>query len=346
MKKTTLFIALITLSILLAGCGKPEPRQLTDFGQQPVWSPDGSMIAFLSSRDGDMEIFTMKADGSDIVQLTSNSSDDLSFSWSPDGKLLAYTAYSSGRTSADIFTIGSDGSNNHLLRTDAAAPSWSPDGKLIAFSSHSGGGLYLIQPDGSSETMLLQDARLPVWSPDGTMIAFRRVALGASSKGYDVQKILALHLSTGEEEPICGSPKSYSCYNAVWSPDSKSVAYSSSDLSNGQHSIKIGYINSTKTEDVLKFQLPSTNNLINTTWSPDGKLIAFDYSRNDQLVINGEKRRTHDIYTVRTDGSKLSQLTEDTYLRFYFPAWSPDGKMIAFNDMKGEDAGIYLIQVK
>src|SRR5207249_3620427 len=49
----------------------------------PAWSPDGRMIAFTSSRDGDGEIYVMNADGSDQRNLTNNPADDFGAAWQP-----------------------------------------------------------------------------------------------------------------------------------------------------------------------------------------------------------------------------------------------------------------------
>jgi TolB protein len=49
----------------------------------PVWSPDGSKIAFASDRDGDWEVYAMNADGTDQTNLTENPADDYDPAWSP-----------------------------------------------------------------------------------------------------------------------------------------------------------------------------------------------------------------------------------------------------------------------
>jgi TolB protein len=69
------------------------------YDSAPAWSPDGSRIAFESNADvgaanpeGDMEIWTMNADGTGATQLTHNAAHDEGPAWSPDGRLLAYTS--------------------------------------------------------------------------------------------------------------------------------------------------------------------------------------------------------------------------------------------------------------
>jgi Tol biopolymer transport system component len=101
----------------------------------PAWSPDGTRIAFSSERDGNAEIYVMKADGSGVTRLTNTKADDGDPSWSPDGKRIAFVSGRNGK--AEIFTMNADGSDQKTLvsmdRGDAVDPRWSPDGATIAF---------------------------------------------------------------------------------------------------------------------------------------------------------------------------------------------------------------------
>jgi TolB protein len=72
----------------------------------PRWSPDGSSIAFASDRDGDLDLYLMAPDGSDIRQLTSDQGDEWLPAWAPDGRRVAYV---SGRDGQHIRVIDADG---------------------------------------------------------------------------------------------------------------------------------------------------------------------------------------------------------------------------------------------
>ena len=68
--------------------------QLTQSGHDssPVWSPDGKMIAFLSSRSGDSQVYLLSMDGGEAKPLTHLSTGADIVKWSPDGKAIAFTS--------------------------------------------------------------------------------------------------------------------------------------------------------------------------------------------------------------------------------------------------------------
>jgi Tol biopolymer transport system component len=96
-------------------------------GEFPRWSPDGSQIAFHSNREGNMEIFVMNSDRSQLKRLTNNDAYDMFPTWSPDGTKIAFQSTRNG--DADIYVMNVDGSGQIRLTTDSgldALPSWRP----------------------------------------------------------------------------------------------------------------------------------------------------------------------------------------------------------------------------
>jgi len=142
----------------------------------PAWSPDGTRIAFVSTRELDETIYVMNADGSGQRRLTGSGPGPPV--WSPDGTRIAFVG-------AGIQVINADGSGLATL-ADGSSPAWSPDGSSIAFARGRevgiGGGtsdIYVMDADGSRESRLTEGEFLagdgsPTWSPDGTRIAFVR----------------------------------------------------------------------------------------------------------------------------------------------------------------------------
>ena len=149
---------------------KPDgdnPRPLTDRDDiDPTWSPDGSMIAFASSRAGQRQLFVMIADGSNIQQVTDLNNMGGRSTWSPDGTRLAF--YRGPAGNHNIYIINIDGTGLMKLTNggDNLGPSWSPDGNWIAFTSFRDGNneIYIIHTDGTGLTRLTNNL-ISDWQP-------------------------------------------------------------------------------------------------------------------------------------------------------------------------------------
>src|SRR5947207_296945 len=63
-----------------------------DYNTRPVWSPDGSRIAFASDRNGNFDVFVMPAEGGEAKRLTTHSADEFPTSFTPDGKAVLFNA--------------------------------------------------------------------------------------------------------------------------------------------------------------------------------------------------------------------------------------------------------------
>jgi Tol biopolymer transport system component len=110
-------------------------RRVTEGGgtdTAPAWSPDGSKIAFYSNRDGDMEIWVVNADGTDLWQLTFNEVHDEGPAWSPDGRFIAFTRAPTNapNDNGDIWVMNADGSDQRPYAPPTPileeSPDWQP----------------------------------------------------------------------------------------------------------------------------------------------------------------------------------------------------------------------------
>jgi Tol biopolymer transport system component len=103
--------------------------------EAPVWSPDGTRIAFESMRDGNSEIYVMGADGSKQVNLTGNPAHDHAPAWSPDGTQIAFESLRDG--GRDLYVMRADGTEQVRLTFGvglSVAPHWDIGGSEIVFS--------------------------------------------------------------------------------------------------------------------------------------------------------------------------------------------------------------------
>ena len=157
----------------------------------PAWSPDGTKLAFSSSRSGDPEIYTVDASGADLKRLTSYKGPDVSPAW--NRKTGAQIAWVSGRTGLpQIYTMESDGTNVQRLTDQgyAVSPSWSPNGQFLVFSwmRQYGPGapgaqdIYIMDIASKQWVQLTHDGGrndFPYWSPDGRHIIFQSSRAGS-----------------------------------------------------------------------------------------------------------------------------------------------------------------------
>ena len=155
-----------------------------EFG--PVWSPDGTKIAFVRLMpDMQYDIWVMDADGSNQMPLTTHPANDAAPAWSPDGSRIAF--HSSRDGNPEVYTMNWDGTSLTRLTNDSGmedgSPTWSPTGHSIAFAKYQTGGegeIWIMNADGSNPRAVTTAAGTqdyaPAWSPDGSQIAFERTS--------------------------------------------------------------------------------------------------------------------------------------------------------------------------
>lgn len=153
-----------------------------------MWSPDGTRIVFQSNRSGNLDLWVMRADGSQQVQLTRHAEPDYLPSWSPDGRTILFTSWRTERGDREraphLYAMNADGSKQRRLVRESLNSSegatWSADGRSIVYSRKGGKGadIHIAGRDGKRERRVTSDQDRdvyngsPVLSPDGRFIAF------------------------------------------------------------------------------------------------------------------------------------------------------------------------------
>ena len=272
------------------------------------------MIAFVSDRDGNPDIYVANADGTNPRNLTNHPASDLGPAWSPDGQTIAF--YSLTDLTTDIYVMDGDGANvrNVAYRpgADDSFPAWSPDGQTIAFTSvqtiHRDGEIYTMNEDGGdiySVTNHQADDVNPAWSPDGRSFAFESDRDGnpeiyvMNTDGTDLRN-LTNHPATD--------------LGPTWSPDGQTIALSSAR--DGNDEIYVMNADGTNLRNLTNH--PAGD--LSPAWSPYAQTVAFVSHRDG----DGE------IYVMNADGTNPRNLTNHP-ANYSTLTWSPDGRRIAFS---------------
>ena len=155
----------------------------------PAWSPDGQQLAFMSSQNGDPEIYMINADGSHLHRITDSPGVNTSPAWNPKtGKEMVFVSDRGGDGVPVLYQMNSDGTNVAKINLPDMGyvidPAWSPNGQLIAFSWRRPSGnydIYIMDIVSHQLVELTKDEarnERPGWAPDGRHLVFESTRTG------------------------------------------------------------------------------------------------------------------------------------------------------------------------
>jgi Tol biopolymer transport system component len=321
-----------SLWLLPAGGGRARRvSEVFDDIRQPVWSPDGSRIAFFGYRDGGYDLWSVDAAGRDLRQLTSGIHDDREPAWSPDGRRIAFASDRPSRAGKPGYNIWvlelASGSlvqltdNGHENR----APTWSPDGRRIAYASRRGpgSGLWQIEAGGGTERPLRQalegtSLEAPSYGPGGQLayVVQERQASRLEVDGVRVS-------GTENVFPFKVSWRGQGFYYVAdgrirHRPGPRAAAReigftAQLEVARPDYRRRVRDFDATDPRPALGIVRPAL--------SPDGRQVAY--------------AALGDLY-LQPLGGKPRNLTADRY-QDVDPAWSPDGRQLAWSSDRGGD---------
>ena len=152
----------------------------------PVFSPDGTRIAFMSGRDGNPEIYAINMDGSNLRRLTNHPAGDGTPTWSPNSAQIAFVSDRTG--TPQIYLMGADGSNVRRITMNeswADQPTWSSTLNEIAYAGRTGSGydikIYDIASGVAHQITFGEGSNeRPAYAPNGRHLAFASTRAGGT----------------------------------------------------------------------------------------------------------------------------------------------------------------------
>jgi Tol biopolymer transport system component len=295
-----------------------------DIYYNPTLSPDGRSIVFIATGSffrGEVfpdlwlgDAITGKRIARLVRTTTNPDFEELRIvysqpSFSPDGRLLAFTAQRSGKDVLYVLDVARRSVRKRfaLPLDGVTGPTWSPDGSRIAFSGTKGGvtDLYVVDTSGTGFRALTHDILgdiQPQWSPDGRFIAFateRGPELSVAELHFPRLVIGVYDLTTGDIEVL---PEQTGLNtNPEWSPDGASIAYISDRT--GTANVFI-YDRASRTSRQITNVVGMVNGV--TEWSP-----ALSWARGaDRLAFSYYENGHYEVWALEHPGEKPTTVAE------------------------------------
>ena len=240
------------------------------------------------------------------------------FTWSPDGKTIAYIGPTGG--GFDIWTVSSTGGQVQRITSTQRFKKqlrWSGDGKWLAFIAYQDDGNSDLRAVNLAEDMILNltdtaaEESDPAWSPDSKQIAF-------TERTGTKTSVMAVDVPSGMVRKLTDAPAS----DLQWSPDGTSLAFVANFLQprdERRENEDIFILKAEGGEPRLLTGGTTRSRDSSPSWSPDSK----------RIVYSSEETGFSNLNIVDTKSGVRQTLTSGT-VDSLSPKWSPDGKMVAY----------------
>jgi len=299
----------------------------------PALSPDGRAIAYATDRSGGFEIAVKPLlGGATELVLTSDGQQNVEPAWSPDGDYIAYHSMRRG----GIWIVPALGGVPRQVSDFGSDPAWSPDGRRLAFQSdpladiapaafgaNVPSTIWTVARDGGDRRRITSSSdpvgghAAPAWSPDGRHIAFvtyserPRRLWSAPADGGAARLLDEAHGAM---------------FDPVFTPDGRWIYYATG----GPFVIRVPVASGQRRGTHQAIATPGLAGVRHLSMSGDGRRLAMT-----SLTLSSNLW-TVDVSSRSGEATAPPRpLTDDTSRRKTTPAWSPDGRWIAYTGSRG-----------
>jgi tricorn protease len=318
--------------------GGDAHRLTSDIGDEflPHFSPDGSMIAFTGEYDGNRDVYVVPATGGVPRRLTYHPADEDVAGWTPDGKKILFNSWGNSfmHFEDQLYTVPVDGGFPTQLPIPIAEnASISPDGTHVAYVPHPKWELAWKRYHGGQTT--------PIWILDLKDSSVVKIPRENSNDDYPMWIGDTIYFLSDRNGPV-----SLFAYDTKTKQVSEALHSDGLDFktaSAGPGAIVIEQFGAIKLFDLQTHQ--AKNISIHVSGDIEAVRPHFakvDVKRVQNFGISPTGARAvfevwGEIFTVPTDKGDIRNITHSPAVADRDPAWSPDGKSIAyFSDESGE----------
>lgn len=288
----------------------------------PLNAPTGvGTIVFVSNRDGNNEIYSMRADGSAQTRLTNSPAPDDSPSRSRDGKRIVFSSLRTGNP--EIYTMGIAGETSNLLRLTAdtgasppadTQPTFSADGTQIAWISTRGGSanVWIMSSTGTNQRQLTFEGNVasPAFSPSGREIAF---SVARPPKGIPVSAtrsiLVARNIVSGAESVVARG--AFSAHSPRYNPSGNRLTFTALTPGSGERRLRVVDLSTRTVADAFA---PSSaaGFASGAAFSPDGRHLVCEVAGPQSPQIG---------LSTASSGASATLLTSQG--GNFSPSWGP-----------------------
>ncbi len=317
------------------------------FSEWPTWSPDGSLFAFTSNRDGNFDLYVGRAEGGrEVVNVTSNPADDVQPAFSPDGKSIAFVSTRSSQTGLikigtfigfDTRTYGGDvwvtpalGGQARRLAEGGNFPVWHPNGRSVVYVAgpENQRAIMAVSVDGGAPAAVLPSSE-STWeiirlgfSPDARWITFET----------QERQILAMPAAGGRPMTLVEGS------SHVWDRSARRFYYVNQQSTGGTRIEAAEIQPGTELPVVVRVWVGgvSTGTLRDLALAPDGTRL---------LAAGADESLNLTRIRLSPDGGDVAGSEESLstgHVRDRFPAFSPDGERIVVSTNRIGDNDLWL----